>query len=102
MTEIVQTGGATKNSPLQIPDDALRALDGVKERLQLWYSKQNSQSDATLMLVIEQEFGDDLVNIVCIPCKVSYGACLIMALAVAKNQNPLQLNLTVAQDSKGR
>jgi hypothetical protein len=97
MSEIVTTGVGKLNSPLVLSDEILSRLDPIKNNLIKWFKNQPATAgDATLLLGIEQHFGDDLFNMVCIPCGLSYGACLIIALVVAKEQH--DIDLRVSQD----
>jgi hypothetical protein len=97
MTEVVSTGVGTLNSPLVISDEVMASLNPIKDRLIKWYDGyEGRSSDASVLLGIEQAFGNELVKRVCIPCKLSYGACLIIALAVAKQTN--EINLLVEMD----
>ena len=94
MTEVVSTGVGTLNSPLVISTEVMASLDPIKQRLIDWYEDYDGRGgDASVLLGIEQAFGNELVNRVCLPCKLSYGACLIIALAVAKQSNDLNLHV---------
>lgn len=97
MSEVVTSGMGSMNSPLIISDEVRARLDPIKGRLIEWYKAYPGRSsDASVLLGIEQEFGDDLLKEVCIPCGLSYGACLIIALMVAKEND--DVNLSVSQD----
>ena len=43
-----------------------------------------AMTNAELAFQIERHFGSEIVDKVCIPHGLSYGACLIIAIAVAK------------------
>ena len=89
--EAVSSGVATMNSPLTFDPKALSLLDPIRSNLmQLWESMGTDTSDAVAMLEIEKNFGERLVRDVCIPCKLTHGACLIMALAVAKGKTTME------------
>jgi len=97
MTEVVTSGVGTLNSPLLIRDEVMQSLNPIKQRLMDWYDGYEGRgSDASVLLGIEQAFGNELMSRVCLPCKLSYGACLIIALAVAKQTN--EINLHVEMD----
>ena len=97
MTEVVSSGVGTLNSPLVINEEVMSSLDAIKPKLIDWYENYEGRaSDASVLLGIEQAFGNELMNRVCLPCKLSYGACLIIALAVAKQTN--EINLHVEMD----
>ena len=97
MSEVVNTGIGTINSPLIITKEVRSRLDPIKHRLQDWYKNYTDRgSDASVLLGIEKEFGDDLLTLVCFPCGLSYGACLIVALMVAKDTD--EIDLSIGQD----
>jgi len=97
MTEVVTSGVGTLNSPLVISEEVMASLDPIKQRLIDWYEHYEGRgSDASVLLGIEQGFGNELMARVCLPCHLSYGACLIIALAVAKQTN--EINLHVEMD----
>jgi hypothetical protein len=99
MSEVITSGQGILNSPLVIKSDALEHLKPLKSDLQKLYQEQHSTiGDASMLLKIEEKFGDIILDLVCLPCGVSYGACLIIALAVAKGSN--ELNLRVSEDRK--
>jgi hypothetical protein len=99
MSELVTSGMGTVNSPLMISPRALGALEPLKKRLIDWYKTYpDNSSDVATLLGIEKAFGDDLLKAVCFPCGLSYGACLIIALVIAKQNN--DVNLSVSQDVK--
>ncbi len=99
MSEVITSGVGKTNSPLVFTDLAIHALDPIRERLVDWYKGTKSKiSDADLLLGIEQNFGDDIVKMVCVPCGISYGACLIIALAVAKGST--EIDLSVSKDAR--
>jgi hypothetical protein len=99
LSEVVATGFGKFESPLVIDEKVQRHLDKIKPRLIEWYANYaGRKSDASLLLGIEQNFGVDILNLVCLPCGLSYGACLIIALAVAKGDS--NLNLHVGQDRR--
>jgi hypothetical protein len=94
MSEVVTSGVGVMNSPLVITDDALAHLDPIKPRLLEWYANYpGKDNDASILLGIESEFGDDILKTVCFPCGLSYGACLIIALVVAKGSNEVDLRV---------
>lgn len=105
MSEVVHTGIGTKNSPLVLNDEVLDLMAPMRPKLQAWYQQQighpnHMHNDANLLLGLEQEFGDEITEKVCIPCKVTYGACLIIAFVVAKGGR--SIDLRVGRDSSDR
>ena len=99
LSEVVSTGIGTINSPLTFAPNVLEKLNPIRDALIAWYSTfPENQSDANTLLGIERHFGDQLLELVCYPCGLSYGACLLVALAIAKGSN--SVDLRVSQDSK--
>lgn len=97
MSEVVTSGSGTFKSPIVITPEARAHLDPLKDELIGWYKNyEGRDSDASVLLGLEQYFGDRLFDLVCVPCGLSYGACLIIALAVAKQDG--NINLNVSQD----
>jgi hypothetical protein len=92
-SEVVATGVGTLESPLRFNDDIERALDPIRDRLLEYarghFTEQTSDSEALLML--EDEFGDELLRFVCVPKGLSHGACLLLALTVARGRNEVHL-----------
>jgi hypothetical protein len=94
MSEVVATGIGTMNSPLLFSDMARDALDPIKDDLINYYNHHLvSKGDADALLEIEREFGETLLTNVCIPCKLSHGACLLLALSVAKKIEKLEVHI---------
>ena len=82
------------NSPIRFTEDAIARLDPIRDELiELYQKDPDRDDDAKMLLDIEQKFGDVLLNIVCIPCGLSHGACLILAMSVAKQTDNLQIHL---------
>ncbi len=99
MSEVVTSGVGKVNSPVVFTPEILSHLEPLKPKLIGWYKEfPNHKSDADALLGIEQSFGDDLLKLVCFPCGLSYGACLIMALVIAKESN--EINLSVSEDAR--
>jgi len=85
MSEAVNKGIATLNSPLVINSEAKALMAPLRARLQEFYLKEGQQmSDADMQLEIERRFGADIVREVCIPHNLHAGACLLIAVSVAK------------------
>jgi hypothetical protein len=100
MSEVIGNGLGHYNSPLVLEPEAIARLDSIKPQIRQWYNNYPAnlkQSDVNVMLAIEHAFGDKLMELICLPCRLSYGACLIIALAVAKDSQ--QINLSVDQDA---
>ena len=94
MSEVVESGIGSLNSPLIFNEDAKRALDPLRSELVNFAAKlQINISDGELLLEIEHEFGDRLLMQVCVPCKLSHGACLLLAMAIAKQSDKIDIHL---------
>ncbi len=85
--EVVNHGYGTKNSPITIYEDAKEYVAGFATELKELYKKLGPKvNDRDLFIAIEQTFGERLLNEVCIKHKMERGACIWIALAVAKEQ----------------
>jgi len=93
VSEVVSTGLGQLKSPVVFTDEARAALEPIREGLVgFWRTLPKGISDGEALLAIEMRFGDALLRLVCIPCGLSHGACLILALDIAKQSNVLDLN----------
>lgn len=86
ISESLQQGVFTKNSPLQITDHARVWMSSLVIDLQNTYrdKRWTKLRDPDLAEIIEREFGERLLHEVCIPRSLSMGACLIMAMKIAR------------------
>ena len=89
--ELLGKGLGTRDSPLILTAEgkqqARAYLAGIAGDLQaLGQQMGHCLSDPELMLVIEGRFGAYLVEHVCVPLHLEKGACLYLALDVAKNE----------------
>lgn len=95
LTEAVTKGVATLNSPLEFLEEEWNKLDKLKPVLQTWWASNNHSVNPKAALIhIELLFGDRLLNEVSIPHKMSYGVCLLLALAVAQNTRIIDLDFS--------
>ena len=86
--EAVATGIATMNSPLRVDPHPILALGPIREQLVAFYDAlPRPLGDSEAMLRLEARFGDELVRRLCVPFKLNQGACLLVALAVAKQSD---------------
>lgn len=93
MSEVVDKGLGDMNSPLHFNEMAYKSLEPIKSKLINFYSNLQPMKDSEVLLAIESKFGDELLNLVCIPCGLSHGACLLLAYAVAKQTTDLEIKL---------
>ncbi len=84
-SEIINHGLGVKNSPIVINDDAKHWVDSLSDELHKLYQQMGSDvTDEKLALEIEKRFGEKILKDVCIPHGLYAGACLLIALEVAK------------------
>lgn len=86
--EAVQKNIATFNSPVVISEEAKKWMAGMANQLRDFYAKLGRRmSEWELALEIERLFGEQILKEVCIPNGLSQGACLLIAIEVAKDMN---------------
>lgn len=94
MSEVVEKGLGTMGSPLHFTQTAYDALAPIRQRLIDFYGNlPHNKCDAEILLDIEKNFGDELLDLVCLPCKLTHGACLMLAYAMAKQTTELEIHL---------
>jgi hypothetical protein len=92
LSEAVSSGLASVNSPIVFTPEAIASLDPIRdELLAFWKTVPEGTSDAAALLLIEARFGEDLLRLVCIPCGLSHGACLLLAMTIAKGSSQISL-----------
>jgi hypothetical protein len=90
VSETITTGLGQLNSPLHFTDAAIAALEPMRQQLlEFWKSVPPGTTDGEALLLIEARFGDEILKYVCIPCSLSNGACLLLALTIAKQSNEI-------------
>lgn len=83
--EAIQKGVATMNSPVRVIDDARKWLHGMADELRHYYVQTGHLlSPARLASEIASRWGKRLFTEVCIPHGIGEGACLLIAIAVAR------------------
>lgn len=86
--EAVQKNIATFNSPVVISDEAKKWMAGIAEELKVFYARLGRRmSEWELAMEIERLYGERILKEVCIPNSLSQGACLLIAIEVAKEIN---------------
>ena len=91
-SEVVTAGLAKKQSPLIFKDGLMEKLDPIKPELAAWWKASGYRySDSAALMEIERLFGNQLFTLVCVPCCLSHGACLLLAITVAKQVNEVVL-----------
>jgi len=100
VSEAIQKGIATLNSPVEISNDAKLWMKELSNELRRFYQRIGRQlSDRELALEIERRYGDQILKQVCIPNGLFQGVCLLIAVAVAKEE-PVDLESLVAEVNK--
>lgn len=85
ISESVQKGVATMNSPVKVTPEAKAWFETLRAELQAFYAKLGRKLTAHEMaLEIERRFGDRMLKEVCIPQGLYEGVCLLIAMEVAK------------------
>ena len=84
VSEAVQGGLATLNSPLTFTSKSLDALAPIRDRLIAFGKEHNGEGQLAMTFELEACFGDELLKEFCLPLKTSHGACLLAALQIAK------------------
>jgi hypothetical protein len=93
---VVASGIGTKNSPLKINQEAREWLAPLKAELQAWYQTVKGMDDRDQLFSLEKTFGTRLLDEVCIPHKLVYGVCLLIAFAVASDNDAIDLPFLTA------
>lgn len=101
IVEGVDKGLMTLNSPVRITNKATSVLGVMTKELQEKYKTTwNKLSENELAFVIEKEYGDRLVQEVCLPNNITLGVCLLIATAIAKGEYSLTEILNVDYSGK--
>ena len=97
MSEVVEKGIGTINSPLIFSKEARGALEPIKAALIDFYDNKVTEdeklNDSLFLLAVERVFGKELLELVCVPCRLTHGACLLLAMAVAKQSDALEITI---------
>jgi hypothetical protein len=68
----------------EILEPIKKYFDVLLPKLKVWYAKNKSLTDLELFILCHQEFGDELIRKVSIPANLFYGACVELAVNIAK------------------
>lgn len=91
-SEAVHKGYAYRNSPLLIKESSKDLMLPLASELRGFYrSLKKPMTDSELAMLIESQFGERLLIEVCIPNGLVLGACLPIAIAVAKGTDTVNL-----------
>jgi len=95
MLEAKDAGWGKMESPLTFYPSSLARMEPLRERLLEFHRGPGATlSDVDASLKIEELFGAELVDKVCIPSGIRNGVCLLMALCVARGVDTIDLDLT--------
>ncbi len=84
--EAVVKGVGRMNSPLKINEEAKQLLGELSCELKSFYRRiGKTLSTAQLAAEIERLYGDEIVQKVCLPHGLFQGACLLIAMEVARD-----------------
>lgn len=90
--EALEGGLLERNSPIKLTEKAKNAFNQMRDELQRYYTRQGVRmTDGELALAIERQFGQRLIDDICIPLGVKDAACLILAVATAKGIDTLEV-----------
>ncbi len=80
-SEAIKEGVAKRNSPIEVTQEAKNWMRPLIVPIREFYAKLGRHlSEAQLAYEIERQFGDRIVEEVCIPHGLSMGACLLIAI----------------------
>lgn len=88
VVEGVERGMLAVNSPVRLEPHSAEMFEHLSEDLRE-FGKEFRSKEVDLALEIEKKFGDRLLHEICIPNKLSFGVCLIIATAIAKGGHTL-------------
>jgi hypothetical protein len=94
--EFVNKGWGTKNSPVKLTTAIFESIlplisDIVKFYAELIKNKPNI-TERDLFIAIESQFGDALVERICVPMNVQLGACVIAVMEACRIATESQKN----------
>ena len=96
--EALSSGIAVRNSPIKVTPEAKEWMQSLAAELRAFYRKMGrTLSTSQLAEEIERRFGKEIVDKVCIPHGLFQGACLLIAMEVAKEPEPDDVSTEAAQ-----
>lgn len=88
MSEAIHSGVGGLNSPFELKPAAKEWMQVMASDLRAFYAKLGRKlTDAELALEIERHFGQRILEQVCIPHGIYQGACLLIAVELAKEKS---------------
>ena len=73
--------------------EALALYEPMASKLRALYAKNQGLTDDALAMAIEKEYGNEILGTICIPNGLYMGACLVIAVEVAKGPKPVGLGM---------
>ncbi len=92
VSEGIEKGLLVKNSPTKITDKAKALYAALAPALQDFYQRSGvMMTDAEMGLAIERMYGQKIVDEICIPNGLKAASCLVIAVAIAKGQDLVEI-----------
>ncbi len=86
--ELVNRGWGTKHSPVKLTltvfESILPLIDNIVKFYVEFKKNKPKVTEREMFIAIEQQFGDQLVERICIPMNVQLGACVIAVMESCK------------------
>ncbi len=89
LAEGIEAGLIKMNSPVRLEAHSQELFAHLADELEEFGKKNSKLTESNLMLEIEREFGQRLLREVCLPNKLPFGVCLLIATAIAKGGHTL-------------
>jgi hypothetical protein len=95
ISEVSSSGMGTINSPITMKPEVIACFGHIRDQLVELNCDPNFQALGSVdqLLEIEQKFGGKIFEEICLPNRLSHGACLIAALMVAKQVDSLDIEV---------
>lgn len=84
LSEGLQKGLMTQNSPIELAPRVRPYYAGMAAELKAFYRKHQHLDEREMFRLFEHHFGERMVKEVCVPLGLVAGACVIMAIAIAR------------------
>ncbi len=86
--ELVNRGWGTKNSPVELTAVTFESILPLISDIVVFYAKLKKANpkikERDMFIAIESQFGEQLVDRICIPMHVQLGACVVAVMAACK------------------
>jgi len=82
---LIRRGVAQRNSPIEVDEKTLTQMSGYADNLKEFYRTTGAKMNANeLRFAIYENFGQALIETLCIPLGLNLSECIVIACAVAK------------------